>query len=472
MRAYQHFALIALAATLLYAEDFNLTQNGFGPITVHTQLTYEGKGERLRATATNDSGQAIPYVKLCVKTATKGCLFELWNTEQWKPGATLSFDLTSSQHVPNLAHEVVIEELNISKTFSLTKDGFGPITVHSELTYEGKGERLRATATNDSGQSIPYVRLCVRAATSGCLFELWNTEQWKPGVTLDFNLTSSQHVPDLAHEVTIEVLNLPKDAPKAAAPVVESTKTVVQPAVAVPAALPQPVNRAGLTNDAILKMVKAGLGDEVIVAMVNNQTGAYSLDSDDVIALKQSGVSDKVIAAMLNKGAGSAVAAPNAPHIASEPLVLHDGTPVRLRLARNLSSADAKTGETIDFEVLDDVQADGILLIQRGAVANGTVTDAEPKKRMARGGKLDVTIDYVRLVDGERVALRGAKDTSGGGHTGAMTGGIVATALIVWPAAPFFLFMHGKDTMIPKGTEIAAYVNGEIKLDRAKLSVK
>lgn len=36
------------------------------------------------------------------------------------------------------------------------------------------------------------------------------------------------------------------------------------------------------------------------------------------------------------------------------------------------------------------------------------------------------------------------------------------------PAAPFFLFMHGKDISIPKGTEITAYVNGDMKLDIAK----
>lgn len=31
---------------------------------------------------------------------------------------------------------------------------------------------------------------------------------------------------------------------------------------------------------------------------------------------------------------------------------LEDGTPVKLRLTRNLSSADAKTGDRVDFEVL------------------------------------------------------------------------------------------------------------------------
>src|SRR5271157_5764737 len=89
---------------------------------------------------------------------------------------------------------------------------------------------------------------------------------------------------------------------------------------------------------------------------------------------------------------------------------------------------------------------------------------------MARGGKLDIEIDYVKLADGEKAALRAVKETKGGGHTGAMTGAIVATSLIVWPAAPFFLFMHGKDVTIPKGTEITAYVNGVMPLDPAKFA--
>ncbi len=87
---------------------------------------------------------------------------------------------------------------------------------------------------------------------------------------------------------------------------------------------------------------------------------------------------------------------------------------------------------------------------------------------MARGGKLDINIDNVRLADSEKAALRAVKEVKGGGHTGAMTAGIVATGLIVWPAAPFFLFMHGKDITIPQGTEITAYINGDFNLDRTK----
>ena len=125
-------------------------------------------------------------------------------------------------------------------------------------------------------------------------------------------------------------------------------------------------------------------------------------------------------------------------------------------------------GDTVDFEVLDDITLNGTLVIPKGGLAFATVTEAQAKRRMARGGKLDINIDYAKLVSGEKVALRAVKNFKGGGHTGGMVGGMVATSLVFFPAAPFFLFMHGKDISIPKGTEITAYVNGDLRLDIAK----
>jgi len=107
-------------------------------------------------------------------------------------------------------------------------------------------------------------------------------------------------------------------------------------------------------------------------------------------------------------------------------------------------------------------------MIPKGGVAWATVTEAQSKRRMARGGKLDMNIDSVRLIDGEKVALRAVKEVKGGGHTGAMTGAMVGTAIVFFPAAPLFLFMHGKDITIPKGTEITAYINGNFPIDAAK----
>ena len=149
---------------------------------------------------------------------------------------------------------------------------------------------------------------------------------------------------------------------------------------------------------------------------------------------------------------------------------LSEDTPVKIRLTRTMSSKDAKADEKVDFEVLEDVKLGDIIVIEHGAMAIGTVTEAQPKRRMGRAGKLNINIDYVQLVDGEKVPLRAVKGGSGGSHTGAMTGAMVATGILFFPAAPFFLFMHGKDITIPKGTEISAYIAADTPLDPTKFN--
>ena len=151
---------------------------------------------------------------------------------------------------------------------------------------------------------------------------------------------------------------------------------------------------------------------------------------------------------------------------------LEDGTPIKLRLTLNLSSADATTGDRVDFEVLEDVKVKEVIVVPRGGLALATITEAQHKRRMARGGKLNVNIDDVRLVDGEKAPLRAVKEAKGGGHTGAMTGAMIGTAIVFFPAAPLFLFMHGKDITIPKGTEVTAYINGDIPLDPKRFAAQ
>jgi hypothetical protein len=56
-----------------------------------------------------------------------------------------------------------------------------------------------------------------------------------------------------------------------------------------------------LTNEKIVSMTKAKLGDKLIVEMIQSNPGKYLLTSTDMIALKQQAVSDAVIAAMRAK---------------------------------------------------------------------------------------------------------------------------------------------------------------------------
>src|SRR6476620_1491814 len=68
----------------------------------------------------------------------------------------------------------------------------------------------------------------------------------------------------------------------------------------------------------------------------------------------------------------------------TQPLVgfgLEDGTPIKLRLTRNLSSGSDKKGDTVDFEVLEDVSVQDVVVVPRGSIAWATITDAQPKRR-------------------------------------------------------------------------------------------
>lgn len=67
-----------------------------------------------------------------------------------------------------------------------------------------------------------------------------------------------------------------------------------------------------LHNESVIKMIKAGMSESLIVSMIEQQPGKYSTRVDDLIALKQAGAGDRVVAAMAAKTMAPAapVAAP------------------------------------------------------------------------------------------------------------------------------------------------------------------
>lgn len=159
-----------------------------------------------------------------------------------------------------------------------------------------------------------------------------------------------------------------------------------------------------------------------------------------------------------------------APSVVQGSFSLLDGTPVRLRLSRTITSKEAKVGEMVDFEVLDDIKIDDVTVIPKESAAIATITKAKAAGRLGKGGKLDMNIEYVRLITGEKIALRAIKEIRGGNRTGTMTGALIASGLLFFPAAPIFLFIKGKNITLARGTEVTAYVNGDFPLDRARFA--
>jgi hypothetical protein len=87
---------------------------------------------------------------------------------------------------------------------------------------------------------------------------------------------------------------------------------------------PQTLNaQQTMNNDAVIKLVKAGLSEDLIVSTINSQPGTYNTTTDGLIALKKAGVSDKVVGAIVTKGFAPAattivVQTPGIPGIAKD----------------------------------------------------------------------------------------------------------------------------------------------------------
>jgi|HubBroStandDraft_1064217.scaffolds.fasta_scaffold55333_1 hypothetical protein len=65
-----------------------------------------------------------------------------------------------------------------------------------------------------------------------------------------------------------------------------------------------------LNNDAIIKMVKAGLSEELVITTIDSQAGTFDTSTDGLIALKAAGVNDKVVSAIVRKASGTAATTP------------------------------------------------------------------------------------------------------------------------------------------------------------------
>ena len=59
-------------------------------------------------------------------------------------------------------------------------------------------------------------------------------------------------------------------------------------------------NEGPLTNESVVKLVKAGFKDRTVIAIISNRTNVFKLDPEELIQLKRQNVSENIILAMLS----------------------------------------------------------------------------------------------------------------------------------------------------------------------------
>jgi hypothetical protein len=156
-------------------------------------------------------------------------------------------------------------------------------------------------------------------------------------------------------------------------------------AVVFLAICPLLVAQQTLNNDSVIKLVKAGLSDDLIVSTIAASPGTYDTTAEGIIAFKTAGVSDKIVGAVLMKASG---AAPSA--------------------GQQLTTGGAQAAGNPDDPTADHEA--GIYIYSESAPAGSKMTELEPSvySQGKSGGFLASAMTYGIAKIKMKAVLRGA----------------------------------------------------------------
>jgi hypothetical protein len=134
-----------------------------------------------------------------------------------------------------------------------------------------------------------------------------------------------------------------------------------------------------------------------------------------------------------------------------------DGTEFIVATTEEISSKTAAEGDPLTFKVVDDVKVGDRVVIAKGTLVKGVVSQAKKAGMMGRGGSLGVRIESTTATDGQIIKLRSSKSKEGDDKTG-------TTVALVVLFGPLGFLKHGKNANIKEGTEVKVFTDEEKKV--------
>jgi hypothetical protein len=144
----------------------------------------------------------------------------------------------------------------------------------------------------------------------------------------------------------------------------------------------------------------------------------------------------------------------------ADPVPVPDGTPVRIALTDQVASNTAHAGDRFQFRSLDDVVVDGWVVIPRGSLGEGEVTQAEPAGSNGHPGKLKLQFDWIYGADNLKIRLSDVPDANrGDGEKSAASAATIASTVLLGPIGLFaHNFVHGENAIVTPDRAIPVYV--------------
>jgi hypothetical protein len=131
-------------------------------------------------------------------------------------------------------------------------------------------------------------------------------------------------------------------------------------------------------------------------------------------------------------------------------------TLIKIALVDPVNSKDLKKGDTVKYQVADDVILDGVLLFAKGEPGVGTVTKVEPARNFGRNAEVNIDFNDTKAMDGTEVETFIGEEAKKEMKNLAMAAGAsIAGMVLLGPIGIIGgAFVHGKDINLPAGTEL------------------
>jgi hypothetical protein len=167
---------------------------------------------------------------------------------------------------------------------------------------------------------------------------------------------------------------------------------------------------------------------DVVRTEAADDRAAMGASRSDVDSVRQAAIE-------LRRDVDRATASASSNRRTNRDFAIPDGTEIPVRLQDSLSSRTARPEDRVEGTVAQSVRVDGMVAIPAGATVSGVVRDAEPARRPAHGGRLEINFDRI-IVDGRRMDIRSRiVDLSESGvdkskvGLGAVLGGVVGAVV-------------------------------------------
>jgi hypothetical protein len=144
---------------------------------------------------------------------------------------------------------------------------------------------------------------------------------------------------------------------------------------------------------------------------------------------------------------------------------LKSGMTVPVRLVQNINANLNNTGETIYFQVTENVIVNKLILIKKGSFVKGFVSEAIGRKSLGKGGILTITPKSLVNKNGEVIKFESNPLSAEGRKR---TGATVAH-VVMW--GPLGLFAKGRAAFILRDTEFDLSILDDVEITTVKTDI-